>query len=589
MMRWVLVAVLVGASACRGGTVDPTDTSSPGPPDPTDSPAPTDTAPPEPSTPLPPPAPEAALELPASVPTETSFFTTSDRCAECHSEHPQATAMRDEQGNTVAPFDLWRGSMMANAGRDPLWRAVVSAEIAATPGAATIIGQRCMSCHAPMAYSQSVLEGVDPPLLEELSDGSTTSQLALDGVSCTLCHQIESDGLGTEASWKGNYTIDPERRIFGPHSSPRTGPMDNAGWPIAVSSHINDAHLCGTCHTLITEALEPDGTPNGGTVMEQAPLLEMLNSNYASSSCQSCHLPSRTDADAAIETPIARRPNGTDFPNLPSRSMGRHILVGGNTLVPQLLRDNRAILQPSAPDEAFDATIASARAQLAQRTANLVIEDERLEGGALRFTTRISSLTGHKFPTGIPLRRAWLRVQVVDADGATVFLSGDHDDQGRILVGGQVAPFEQPGGPIEPHHTAIQSDSQVQIYEAVLSDIHDAPTFLLLRAAGYAKDNRLLPAGWNPNGPEIDRIGPVGTDGDADYTQGGDTLTWEVDTSGHPGPFMVDVQLLYQPLAQRFAEELFLANTPETEALRAMLERADRSPEEVARATALVH
>ena len=59
--------------------------------------------------------------------------------------------MRDETGESVAPFDLWRASMMANSARDPIWRAMVSTEVAATPSRKAEIGAKCTRCHAPMA------------------------------------------------------------------------------------------------------------------------------------------------------------------------------------------------------------------------------------------------------------------------------------------------------------------------------------------------------------------------------------------------------------------------------------------------------
>ncbi|MCA9571105.1 MAG: hypothetical protein KC656_24870, partial [Myxococcales bacterium] len=263
--------------------------------------------------------------------------------------------------------------------------------------------------------------------------------------------------------------------------------------------------------------------------------------------------------------------------------------VGGNTLVPQLFRDHHDILQPRAAPEAFDEKIARARQQLQTNTATVALENIDVSGATLSFRTYADTVAGHKFPTGIPLRRAWLRVQVTDADGATVFLSGDFDGTGRILVNGQVAPFEGQGGPIPPHHASITDDDQVQIYEAVLADLAGNPTYRLLRGAGYVKDNRLLPEGWNPNGVNIPRVGPIGTDGDPDYASGGDTVQWMVDTTGFTAPFHIDARLYYQSLAHRFGEEIFVANTPETEGLRAVLETADRRPDLVGYATLTVN
>ena len=45
----------------------------------------------------------------------------------------------------------------------------------------------------------------------------------------------------------------------------------------------------------------------------------------------------------------------------------------------------------------------------------------------------MENLTGHKFPTGHPYRRAWLHVRVIDREGTTLFESGAVDDEGRIV------------------------------------------------------------------------------------------------------------------------------------------------------------
>ena len=55
-------------------------------------------------------------------------------------------------------------------------------------------------------------------------------------------------------------------------------------------------------------------------------------------------------------------------------------------------------------------------------------------------------------------------------------------------------------GPLdfEPHYETITSPDQVQIYEPImLKQATEAVTYTLLRAYEYAKDNRLLPAGFD--------------------------------------------------------------------------------------------
>lgn len=529
------------------------------------------------------------LALPPTGTVDNGRFATSGACASCHSNHPSATAMRDVNGQGVAPYDLWQASMMANAARDPVWRAVVSAEIAATPGAAALIGERCMNCHAPMAATDASLVQDGPPGLSTLTAGTERSNLALDGASCTLCHQIEPDNLGQTSSWKGNYIVRGDQKAYGPHSNPNTAYMGATGWIPTEGDHSTTPELCATCHTLITEALEPDGTPNGGSLVEQSPFLEMRNSESANSSCQNCHMPPFGAGQASILTRIARQESGADYADLPNRSMTRHLLVGGNTLVPQLFREFHDVLQPNAPPEAFDAKIVAARAQLQTNTASVFVQNAQKSGNSLTFRARVDLRTGHKFPTGIPLRRAWLKATVRDGTGTPVFTSGGYDSQGRILASaGVLQSFEQAGGPIAPHRDMVVAQEEVVVYEAVMKDLSGAPTFLLLRGAGWLKDNRLLPPGWSPANQNIALIAPAGVEDDLDYTTGGDLVDYTVDVSGRTGPFTVELELLYQPVSARYAEELFTADTPETRALRDMLEAVDRRPEIVAVASASV-
>ena len=46
-----------------------------------------------------------------------------------------------------------------------------------------------------------------------------------------------------------------------------------------------------------------------GSLVEQAPYLEMQNSSSSNSSCQNCHLPPRADDESGISTYIARDPS----------------------------------------------------------------------------------------------------------------------------------------------------------------------------------------------------------------------------------------------------------------------------------------
>lgn len=583
MLLWI--AMFLACNAPKDPGVGPVDV----PLDPEDSASDTDAIPPIETGAPDPTVDEATLALDPLRAVNNGRFATSPVCAECHANSPSAQAMRDDADRPIGMFDLWQASMMANAGRDPLWRAAVSAEIAATPAAGATIQAKCARCHLPMASADAALAGDPPPGLPTLTEGGERQDLALDGVSCTVCHQIEPLGLGTDASMSGGYTLLGQGRIYGPHADPFTNPMVmHTGFTPVEGAHVLRSELCATCHQQEVHTLAEDGSETGSVVPEQSVYAEWQNSAAFAEgkTCQTCHLPVVDEDGVPIETAIAREPQGGDFMGMrvgPRRPYGRHVLVGGNTLVPQILRDASATLAPQAPTAAFDATVALARRQLAEATASLSVVDGSLAEGVVAFTVEVMPLTGHKFPTGIPVRRAWLHVTVVDASGVPVFESGGWDGDGRI-VGADGVPLasEFAGGPVEPHREVVTSDDAAQIYEPILADADGAPEWRLTRGARWLKDNRVLPRGWDPAHPEMDWMAPAGVGNDPDYEGPGDRVRYEV--VGVQGPVRVEAELVFQPLSTRWAEELFATDTPEARAFEQMWQAADRNPERVASA-----
>ncbi|HBP18728.1 MAG TPA: hypothetical protein DEA08_13205, partial [Planctomycetes bacterium] len=477
----------------------------------------------------------AAFALAAPRQVTVDELTSSQTCFSCHSNRPGTTHLRDATGRGVAPYDLWQGSMMANAARDPLWRAEVSVEVAATPSLRGAIEDKCTTCHAPMAHHLAARSG---SLLSVANlDNTDRGQLGLDGVSCSFCHQIEAPA-NVATTFEGHATLNAQREIYGPHSAPFSNPMaQRTGYLPRESSHVLRSAHCASCHTLTTQARRADGSATGGQLHEQSPYLEWRNSVFndeiaspgpEAASCQACHMPT-TDLDGnPIQTEIAGN-GGRGFPIQPRDPVGRHVFLGGNTLVPQILRDQRADLQPLASDAALNEVITRTREQLQRRTARVSLGSVTRTGDTLSIPLSVENLSGHKLPTGHPSRRMWLRLVVRDAQGQVVFASGQHDAAGRILDGaGQVLPSEAAGGPHQPHRATIDSGAQVQIYQSLMQDEGSALTFLLLRGEAYLKDNRLLPKGWSSLHADAAATAPAGLGGDADFVGGRDTLRYRV-------------------------------------------------------------
>lgn len=524
-----------------------------------------------------PPTPPSEYHAPRIV--EAHGLATSQVCADCHSNDPSSVAMLDDAGREIGFFDLWQATMKANSARDPFFRAVLSAELHRNPEHAELIEATCLRCHAPMGSVAS--ERTDTTMsYAALQTDDDVGQLGQDGVSCVACHAITDANFGEQQSFSGGWTLTETDELYGPHAAPFTRPMQmRAGFVPTEGDHIIESEHCATCHTLFTETILPDGSVAEGKFPEQTPYLEWLNSGFSggpdAQSCQDCHVPTVDEDGAAIGTRIARRPPGGDFPPVTERSpYGRHLFVGGNTLVPAILRDNRDTLLPLASDAAFDATIAATTSQLQRDTARVTLENVSLGTGSAQFEVRVENRTGHKFPTAYPSRRAWLHVTIRDDRENVLWESGQWNDAG------EVDSVVDKADAYEPHHATIDDPAQVQIYQSVLQNSDGAATVALVHAATYAKDNRILPIGYRADHPDADQTAPVGVDGDDDFTAGSDVTSYRATLQGTAAT--VEVELLYQALGNRWLRDLFEVRTGDVERFRQMWEASDRRPVVVA-------
>lgn len=515
-----------------------------------------------------------------------SKFMASRECALCHSFSLRASAMRDTKNRNVAPYDLWQGSMMAQSARDPYWKAAVSAEIIHTPQQKSHIEEVCTRCHAPMVVGpRSSPEGESLAFLKSNVD---PHGLGADGVSCTVCHQISSQGLGTESSYTGGFQIGDQRILYGPHANPVTMPMQrHVAYTPAQGTHILESALCATCHNVITESFRADGVATNLHLHEQVPYLEWRNSDFSTEgehdaskgkSCQQCHVPTVDQTGQKISTRLAHNPGGRDFPFLqPRQPIGRHTFAGGNVFMTKLLRDHREELGIPTPAVAFDRVIDDSMQMLEHQTAQVSLSTASKQPGIGIIRVRIDNLAGHKFPTAYPSRRAWIYIEVRSSQGDVVFASGAFDSQGRIIdLDGVPLSTEKAGGAIQPHLTRIQHSDQVIIYETIMEDEKGDVTFALLRGGRFQKDNRILPRGWRSDHAEAQATQPQGVDGDEDFRAGGDEVSYELRLPA--GTYRVEAKLVFQSLSSRYVDELFQLDTPEIRSFRKLYEKADRTP-----------
>jgi hypothetical protein len=482
------------------------------------------------------------------------LFKAAEDCLACHN------GLRTPSGEDVSIGTSWRASMMANSARDPYWQAAVRRETIDHPTAAAAIQDECAVCHMPMARTEARARGREGQVFAHLpvgGGGNRDDRLAHDGVSCTICHQITGDKLGTRESFTGGYVIDASmtigksripsgaRPIFGPFDvdSGMTALMHSATeFRPSESAHVRQSELCATCHTLFTKALGARGEVVG-ELPEQVPYLEWRHSAFRveARSCQSCHMRAVAE-DMPVSSVLGQ----------PRQGLARHGFIGGNAFMLRMLNRYRTELAVEALPEELDEAVRQTVHNLETATAEVAVERPAIGAGTLGFDVVVRNLTGHKLPTGYPSRRAWLHVTVRDASGAAIFESG------ALAPTGSIAGNASDGDPaqFEPHYERIDRPDQVQIYESIMVDPSGAPTTGLLAAVAYVKDNRLVPRGFRKEtaGREIAVLGAAASD--VDFTGDGDRVHYSVAVGGRQGPLAVDVELRFQAIGYRWAQNL---------------------------------
>jgi len=485
-------------------------------------------------------------DVTAATNNHKDLFQTSDRCFACHN------GLATSSGEDISIGLNWRPTMMANSARDPYWQAGVRRETIDHPESKAAIEDECSICHMPMARYQSKYEGKEGEVFSHLEKGSDEpiDRLARDGVSCSMCHQITKDKLGTRESFVGGFVVDTtkdkgERAEFGPYKIEdgqlRVMRTSSGGYKPTESDHVRQSELCATCHTLITKALGPGGQVIG-QLPEQMPYQEWLASEFKDKqSCQNCHMPTIEE-----ETRIAVSLG------LPREKSARHVFVGGNFFMQRMLNKYRNDLAVWARPDEFETAANRTVEHLKANTVKVSIDQINLTGGRLQADLSVENLSGHKFPTAYPSRRAWLHFSVKDRNNRVVFESGALNADGSIPGNDNDADPAR----FEEHYTEITNSDQVQIYEDIMVGTNNTPTTGLLTAVRFIKDNRLLPKGFNKRAVDAEIAPQGGAAADDNFIGGGDKIRYTVNTGTAQGPFQVEAEMWFQPISYRWANNL---------------------------------
>jgi hypothetical protein len=199
------------------------------------------------------------IQQPGTQPLEISNLESPNKCDNCHGGYNSA----------VEPAHNWRGSMMALAGRDPIFWATVAVAEQGFDG----VGDLCIRCHSTGGW----LAGRSTP-----TDGSGLAAGDSDGVDCDYCHKLtnpndlEYQGVMNEPFVANDGTAVPEG-YYGSGMSSMWGGGDKLGPYIDAearhkfmrSKFHRDVDFCGTCHD-VSNAVVGNLASNHGTLFNSA-------------------------------------------------------------------------------------------------------------------------------------------------------------------------------------------------------------------------------------------------------------------------------------------------------------------------------
>jgi len=542
---------------------------------------------------------------------ESTHYSGNGVCAACHTDQNVGDArvmvIQDDSGfRDVSLGKAWETSLMANSTRDPYWHAVLASELHNYPNLSEEINDTCTRCHAPMANDFAKKEGLPiqvfdtgseeaGDLVQGIYSKDETDEMfnhAMDGVSCSLCHQIADDGnLGTDQGMSGGWKVNAfpqanyqDRPAYGQYTDPDQGYMrQQSGYTPVFGAHISSSDTCGSCHNLKTEPVDKNGQPVPGVAhfAEQMVYTEWENSVFDDAgsqptSCQSCHMPKLEQA-----VPLANAGGDQSRPDF-----SEHTFLGANTVMQEMLKNfkNQLGVSSNISKADFDESIARNR-EFLKTSAMLELLNTQLAENTITMDVKVTNLTGHKLPSGYHSRRAYLHVLVTDADGQLVY------ENGLIRPDGSIAGVAEDASPdsYEKHHDRITSATQVQVYQGITGDAAGDQTHSLLAATQFLKDNRLTPAGFDKNTvPEDIAVkGLAATD--SDFNNGQDVVTYEIAVKGK-APFSTLVELRYQPLAFGSLMSLFAESeeVDQVDMFRTIYDSTTLRDEVIATATAQV-
>lgn len=467
---------------------------------------------------------------------------------------------------------------------------------------------------------------------------------------------------GFAKTFTGSFLVADPGTIWGPFDEPKPKPMQHAlGITPEFDTAIASSEQCGTCHTVHLPVLwQPEGSEPKiiADTYEQATYPEWLFSKFRTGNaaflpegellphgagetpvtCAECHMESHSKDGEPFVSRIAEIQERSNMPeadhtlpaediDLENRSgFARHTLVGLNLFLVKMAQQFPEILgiplmDPMLASKGMAPLQRTEQAMVdnaKHKTADIDIVQRNILGDELVVQVRVDNKTGHKFPSGVSFRRAFLEFEVFDESGQVLWHSGKTNELGVIVSPDSGDPLKgelwydnqctKTATPdwYQPHYQEITNEGQVQIYQEVKLNPGDqmnppaeqpvcfehSPvaeganlTTSFLSICHTAKDNRLLPPGLLPYQARVDIANKLGMTGetiaggetqaemlaresgahdledDPDYFNGGnggDTITYRIPLSDMDfAPKSVRATLHYQATPPFYLQDRF--------------------------------
>lgn len=464
-----------------------------------------------------------------------------DTCLQCHGNMGQRQSAIDRHAATgdCGQFSRADATAVPFPNDDAHWPQQAQA---ATYAGLARDGISCTSCHQ-LALDEEAAQFADAPWNACIRQKQKSLNPTFSGLAATF---------------SGSFPIGAAEDVNGPFPDPLTKPMQNSLRVVPEHSEgMLSSEVCASCHSIHLPVLDreqpeekcmpqtdpPDPFRCFPKRYEQTTYPEWAFSAYRSGmlgkqplpagpgatpqTCQQCHMPGTDSAGHPLKSKIAAIEEYSNYPqtdyrlpaediDLPVReNYAQHQLVGLNVFLIEMAQQFPQFLGIRSADPGLggmnvaplQVTENAMVHQASTRTAVLKV-DPKWDAPTQTLSAEVSvdNLAGHKFPSGVSFRRAFIEFRVEDANGKLLWASGRSNDQGVLI--------DQAGKPIkgefwweagcskrlpnawQPHYEEITAQDQAQIYQELITNAAGQLTTSFLGISHHPKDNRLQPHGF---------------------------------------------------------------------------------------------